>query len=374
MNKTKMFAIGAVTLMAMGVLVQAWEIIPSYSVSEMNSSPFEFLACGDDNATGGGGNETGGSGNETGENGNWTVQGNNETGGNVNWTGGNETVGSNVSGSLEPGEIYGTVFFISNNSQIPVENANVAVLYNENFSDVLIETLTDENGYYTFDSLMPGLYQIRASKQDYSATINAVDLHSNESIELNLVLEKESNYGYPLENITILKAIEDGRVGGKINVWQKDNVTYDHEILIYDGVNITELDVTKGAVSFTVSGNESSTGKTIIINVNSSVLNSDKDIAVEYDGKTIKMADDINDVLNPNDDGSNPEYLISKGANGTQILVSIPHFSEHEIMIYSLAENVVEALGGITAVIIYIAICMVAAAVFVSSIYVRRKI
>ena len=48
--------------------------------------------------------------------------------------------------------------------------------------------------------------------------------------------------------------------------------------------------------------------------------------------------------------------------------------SEHEIMIYSLAENVVEALGGITAVIIYIAICMVAAAVFVSSIYVRRKI
>jgi hypothetical protein len=62
------------------------------------------------------------------------------------------------------------------------------------------------------------------------------------------------------------------------------------------------------------------------------------------------------------------------GNNGAQILVSIPHFSEHEITIYSVAGNVVEALGGITAVIVYIAICMVVAAVFVCSIYLRRRI
>lgn len=363
MNKTKIFAISTLALMTIGVLVQACEVVPSYSVSKMNSLPFGFLVCGDDNVTGEGSNFTEVSGNQTG--GYY-----NETYGNDNETYGEE----NGSGSLELGEIYGTVSFLSNNSQIPLENANVAVLYNENFSDVWTETFTDRNGFYTLDSLMPSLYQIRASKQGYFASINTVDLHSNESIEMNFVLEVEPDQGYPPENMTISKAIEDGRVGGEINVWQKDNKTYDHEILIYDGVNITKLDVTKGVVSFTVSGNESSSGKTVVINVNSSVFNSDKDIAVEYDGETIKMADDINDVLNPNDDGSNPEYLITRGNNGAQILVSIPHFSEHEIMIYSVAENVVEALGGITAVMVYIAICMVAAAVFVSSIYVRRKI
>lgn len=178
-----------------------------------------------------------------------------------------------------------------------------------------------------------------------------------------------------VENRTLIDtAIEIGHVGGEINVWQKDNKTYEHKISIYDSVNITKLDAKNGEVSFTVSGNESRTGKTVVINVNSSMFNSDKNIAVKYDGENIKMADDINDVLNPNDDGSNPEYFVSVGANGTQISVSIPHFSEHEITIYSLAENVVEALGGVTAMIIYIAICMVAAVVFVSSIYVRRKI
>jgi hypothetical protein len=48
------------------------------------------------------------------------------------------------------------------------------------------------------------------------------------------------------------------------------------------------------------------------------------------------MADDINDVLDPNNDGSHPEYLIVLGSNGTQLLVSIPHFSEHSITFFNL--------------------------------------
>jgi len=401
-NGTKIFVIGAAVLTILVALVQAYEVIPPYSVSKVESLPYGFSVCGDDNSTGGNGNGTGGSGNETGGsdnetggNGNWTGGGNNETGGNGNWTGGNEnetggsgnesggydnetggegneTGGNNESGGLEPGEIHGIVFTVSNNSQIPLEDANVAILYNENFSDVWTATFTDQNGCYTFDSLMPGLYQIRASKQGYFASINTVDLHSNESIELNFVLEQESGQGYPHENITILNAIKDGRVGGEINVWQ-GNITYNHEILIYNGISITKLDVEKGAISFTVSGNESRTGKTVVLNVDSAVFNSSKDIAIEYDGEIIKMADNINDVLNPNDDGSNPEYLLTMGANGTQILVSIPHFSEHDIKVYSLPEKIVETLGGVAAVLTYISICAIVAVLFVSTIYIRRR-
>ncbi|UCH72304.1 MAG: hypothetical protein JSW62_01795, partial [Thermoplasmatales archaeon] len=85
-----------------------------------------------------------------------------------------------------------------------------------------------------------------------------------------------------------------------------------------------------------VNGNETSGGKTIVITIGMGIFNFEEDIVIEYDGESIRMADDLSDALDPNDDGSHPEYLITIGSNGAQILVSIPHFSEHSISIYSL--------------------------------------
>lgn len=171
----------------------------------------------------------------------------------------------------------------------------------------------------------------------------------------------------------INKAFEKGHIGGEITVSQKSNKTYAQNVSTFNSVNITNLNIKKGTVSFTVSGNESSSGKTVVINVDPFVFDSNN-IAVLYDGEPIKMADNLTDVLDPNDDGSNPEYLVTQGVNGTQVFVSVPHFSDHEITVYSLANNIVETLGGTTAVILYIGISAIAAAVFVSSVYVRRKI
>jgi len=64
----------------------------------------------------------------------------------------------------------------------------------------------------------------------------------------------------------------------------------------------------------------------------------------------IREASSIDDVLNSNDDAGQPEYWITQDLDGTQhVLVSIPHFSVHELTIASiggvLAPSVMVGLG-----------------------------
>jgi len=75
-------------------------------------------------------------------------------------------------------------------------------------------------------------------------------------------------------------------------------------------------------------------GRTITINIDKTVLSIEEinEVSVLYDGKEIKLADNYTDVLNPNDE-HNPEYLVLIGAEGIQVLVSIPNFSTHTITV-----------------------------------------
>jgi hypothetical protein len=56
-------------------------------------------------------------------------------------------------------------------------------------------------------------------------------------------------------------------------------------------------------------------------------------VEVEVDGEKIPLADSYKDVLDPNNDGNQAEYLILVGGEGIQVLVSIPHFSARTITI-----------------------------------------
>jgi hypothetical protein len=75
-------------------------------------------------------------------------------------------------------------------------------------------------------------------------------------------------------------------------------------------------------------------GKTITVDLDSKSLPITKieEVAVIFDGEKIKMADDLADVLNPNDD-EKPEYFILWGSKGAQVFISIPSFSAHTIEI-----------------------------------------
>ncbi|MCC6003746.1 MAG: dockerin type I domain-containing protein [Thermofilum sp.] len=75
-------------------------------------------------------------------------------------------------------------------------------------------------------------------------------------------------------------------------------------------------------------------GKTIIVDLDKGSLPIARveDVSVTFDGEKIGMADNLADVLNPNDD-EKPEFLVLWGSKGAQVLISIPRFSAHIIEI-----------------------------------------
>jgi hypothetical protein len=95
-----------------------------------------------------------------------------------------------------------------------------------------------------------------------------------------------------------------------------------------------EVEVKGNAVVAIVSS-ENREGRTVILNIDNRALPilDLRRVEVEVDGEKVPLADSYEDVLNPNDDGGQAEYLILVGGEGIQVLVSIPHFSARTITI-----------------------------------------
>jgi hypothetical protein len=282
--------------------------------------------------------------------------------------------------------IFGTVYLKANESLISQPNATVFYQeYYENPNTVNISwnvEYTDINGYYLIE-LTPGKYTLQAGKRQIRSDSTTVSLNANDRIKQDFFIDESDitqpempkKYLYLIQehNYTkIEQAIKNKTVGGEITIWKDENEDYSHEILIYENLEIPGVNIEKEKISFLISGDENTTGKTIVVTVDKSIISKIDDIIIEYDKEPIKMADDINDILNPNDDGVKPEYLLSIGANSTQILISIPHFSEHQISVYSLSE-IFESIAVITMIIFYILTCVIATVIFVGSIKLRKK-
>ncbi len=270
-----------------------------------------------------------------------------------------------------------------------VNDSNMALVSSEIQIPIWRYTLTDNNGYFNFDSLKTGTYEIYISKSGYKSESKKITV--DEDVILDFSLQKNIS-DYDLEIITnypinesllsireiggrdnlksINTAIKNGEVGGEIFIEK----SLDGKIFLQnEDITIKSLGIDDNKLSILVSGEDSTTGKTIVINTESGYFKNTDNIIINYDGELIKIADDINDILNPSDDSSRAEYLILQGADGVQILVSIPHFSDHQITIYSVSE-IVETLGGTTAIMIYIIVCLVTTTIFVGTIHLRRRI
>ncbi len=129
-----------------------------------------------------------------------------------------------------------------------------------------------------------------------------------------------------LEN-RVVEGVTQGKIGAVVNI-DKNN---SHDEVSLDMVNASVTDVRDNTVSVNVSS-ELPQGKTILLRVNNSILKaaSPGDIRVLFDGIEIQQADNYTDVMNPTD---KPKYLIVIGAKDVEALVSIPKFSEHQIII-----------------------------------------
>ena len=257
---------------------------------------------------------------------------------------------------VEYGWVYGVVYLRYNDDVLLAKNTTVC-LYPQNNNDQNFCTTTNRVGEYIIDNIPTGYYWVKAQKDEYISTSTSIIISKNSVTTVDLFIDIDD------DRWEIEEAIDEGDLGGEINVKQKDEDVFDYEIKIYESIDISPVSISKSNISILVKGDEYILGKTVLINVDYNVFDIDEDIIVEYDGETISKADNIGDVLNPNNDGHHPEYLIVYTAENVQFLVSIPKFSEHTIDIFTFQEikEKIDLLGLFS--LYFFIICLTIAAV-----------
>lgn len=186
-----------------------------------------------------------------------------------------------------------------------------------------------------------------------------------------VVMENVANKARP----QIEESLARGHFGAELNVFNAgdDADGAVPETVVYNDMTVDfesgDADTeTAGRYTITVDA-EAHEGKTIAVNFESGLLdpenlafsyfNVDENRTVEA---TIVQADSLQDVLDPTDDGTIAEYWVVTDVDGTQVLVSIPHFSIHKIEIQSLADFVVERPSLVLGTLGAVAIVALAAA------------
>lgn len=132
------------------------------------------------------------------------------------------------------------------------------------------------------------------------------------------------------------QAIESRRVAGEVRI------SDEADVLVYDDVNIT-VDNQPNAVRVVFDA-ELEAGRTFVVDVDPARFTG-PDLELRYfdvhdQGETevvFRQATNLDDILNPDDDGGQPEYWVVRDADGLQVLVSVPHWSVHAITIQSVS-------------------------------------
>ena len=241
--------------------------------------------------------------------------------------------------NIEKGWVYGTV--INDKGEI-ISDANICLTIDQSEDmSTSICKVTDSFGRY--DIFVPeGIYSIQANKIGYDSKTYTIEIIPNIATEFNFILSENEETPEQNSNQELIdQATYSGKVGGKITIKQQDNNIF-YEELRFSDIVIDPITIEKNKFSIVVDGQENVAAKTIIISIPYDLLESYDDLIIDYDNTEIKKSDDLTDVLNPQDDGTLPEYYIVTDDYGPIVLISIPHFSEHKINIFS---ETIQSLG-----------------------------
>ena len=194
-----------------------------------------------------------------------------------------------------------------------------------------IVTLTSDDFYGAITGSKEIILQDDGLITQKSVIFRGMPLHASEDTQTENIL-------------TVEDAILSGELGGEITIVKKENTlewistSYANNV----SIQVDNETTTSTKTQLVVAGDEQGGGKTIKVNMGQNVL-SPQDLEVRFDGQKIPLADDLTDVLNPNDDGLQPEYVMVEVSGGRNheffLLISVPHFSEHLITLESLREN-----------------------------------
>ena len=128
----------------------------------------------------------------------------------------------------------------------------------------------------------------------------------------------------------VMAGIMAGDVGAEVDIEGEDSSS----TVVYDSLNISIEQVENNTVSIDISS-ELSQGTTVSLSVSSDILEAmqEENVTILFDGEQIQMADNYDDIMNPDDDGGEAEYWVVLDSEVVEVLVSIPHFSAHSITI-----------------------------------------
>jgi hypothetical protein len=210
-------------------------------------------------------------------------------------------------------------------------------------------TFSDDSGEFNF-TIDPDSYVLNLYKKGYyEQTIYDVQVTANIVTVINVALEQIPEEPDSHEDI-INEAIERGDIGAELSITQTEDGILINESK-YANITIdTTIDDKKNEIRFKIDGDDEK-GRTLIFYLDTLIIGGSLEkYVVEYDGITIPKADNLSDIINPNDDGSHIEYLLIAGSNTNELYVSVPHFSEHTITF----RTIIDAISNITAIYFYI--------------------
>ena len=254
---------------------------------------------------------------------------------------------------LDKKEKHGWIWgYVRDSDGDAIEKANVCVKIIDENNIINSEcTFSDENGIYS-KSVPVGTHTAEASKSGYIPSTQSVTIIENIALEIDFTLEESGEEPGPDE---VQDAIQKGLVAAAIDE--------DGSVIKYSNVNVSVNEVgTVGSKKEIISVNVAS--EEIEFTTFAFYLSPDLDldkIFVEIDGIEIPLLDkDIVFDLENSEVG----YTIIPTRDGEVLFVKAK-LSEHTITIY----QIIETLGGITAVILYTAISVVAVTVFSSRVF-----
>ena len=143
-------------------------------------------------------------------------------------------------------------------------------------------------------------------------------------------------------------AIEARKLGGEVHV--RGAAT---DVYAYDEVNVTveaPERITAESPLRVVFDGDLEAGRTFVVDVDPNLLDG-PELDLRYsdvhdDGTetevVFRMAADLTDILDPDDDGGQPEYWVVRDADGIQLMVSVPHWSVHAITVSSFGAFVTQ--------------------------------
>jgi len=256
---------------------------------------------------------------------------------------------------IDKGWVYGLV---SNGSGFLLEDASICVIISETSTKIC--TFADEKGSYHI--LVPtGAHRIEASKTGYQTSADMVTVKTNSAIQRDFILHEEEQeivLEPSFQEEVIAYAIQTGKVGAEINVDDEE----EHQITLYTNLNVKiEPRSSVSEFSFKISADNETPGTVFVLRIDNvdSFFNTDSldinNIIFEFDGVPIEKAD-FNQVIDSEDE-NNTKWTGFFVGRTLYILGWVPHFSEHTITISS----VVEAVGSVTVLALYIAIFVVLA-------------